>query len=74
MTKTTTWWAIEGKTGLYYGGNRTRLEAIASHVHGRYRWTESQWPSNRSLRPMQAQDWAKCKRQGDRAVKVTVTY
>lgn len=66
-------WAIAGPHGLYYGTWATRADAIAAHVYGRWRWTESERAWSGKLAPMQSADWQKAKREGDRAVRVRVT-
>ncbi len=60
---TETMWAIAHKRGLYLGSlEHTRDMAIIEH-------------GICSVRPRhEFQDWAECEKQGDRAVKVTITY
>lgn len=67
-------WAIAGTHGLYCGTAITRVDAIAQHVHGRFQAPSSLYPSARGgkLNPVQKSDWQKCRRMGDRAVKVLV--
>jgi hypothetical protein len=67
-----TYWAISYPDGLYCGTWLTRADAIAGHVHGRFRWTEAGHAVGGKLQPMQRQDWAKAKRLGDRVVRVRV--
>jgi len=72
-------WAIVHNTGtgewLYCGTYLTRVDAIAARVERYYdcpRWMNGQSP--RGLRRDQRNYWARLKRQGDKAVRVTVTW
>lgn len=69
-------WAIKYSEGFYTGTYLTRADAIADHVNGMFRFHASNKPGlkhGRKLNPEQLKDWDRCRRQGDRAVKVTVT-
>ena len=72
-------WAIAGKYGLYVGWSQTRVAAIAQHVSdlwsGRGGFGDiSRFPDARGIDAIQADAWKRCKRNGDRAVRVTITY
>lgn len=62
---TTNGWAIVGWCGLYIGWWPTRREAIAAHVRDK---------RMQSFRGDDAALWKKCQKDGDRAVKVKITY
>lgn len=66
-------WAIAYSGGIYCGTSMTRADAIAQHVHGRFRWHHSQWAVGGKLDADQRADWRKCRRLGDRAIRVLVT-
>jgi hypothetical protein len=70
-------WAIVGNCGLYVGWHRSRSQTIAQHVSdlwsGRGGFGEIS-PYGSRLDDQQKLAWAKCKANGDRAVKVTITY
>lgn len=71
MSKSETFWVIKDSEGLVYNGAyMSKRETIAQHVHGLYRWTERPNSCQSRLEPMQSEDWAKCKRQGKRCIKV----
>lgn len=65
-------WAIKSRTfGFYCGTYLTRRAAIAAHVEGRFRWHDN--ASGRlPLTKAQKDDWLRCRRNGDSAVKVRV--
>lgn len=68
-------WAIKHpEHGFYCGTWLTRVEAIAAHVNGRFSWfaTEDRPAYGTALSKAQLADWNRCKRAGDRAVRVTV--
>jgi len=65
-------WAIVGRHGLYVGWHRVRREMIAEHVgdiHG-----VSSFTTSRGLDESQMSAWRACQRNGDRAVKVMISY
>lgn len=61
-----TGWAITGKYGLYIGWWQRRRDAIEAHVRDKVICGASKDPVN--------DIWKMCQKNGDRAVKVTVTY
>jgi hypothetical protein len=62
-------WAIVGRHGLYTGQSLTRRGAIQNHV--RYFWPGfPKTPPDDITRKL----WATCRKRGDRAVKVAVTW
>jgi hypothetical protein len=74
--KTITRWAIRYPGGLYVGQTLTRLDAIAEHV-----WSYNKELHDRGIRwarggldPIQKAEWERCRKRGDRAVKVKITY
>lgn len=70
-------WAIIGKSGLYVDWRQTRLGMIAKHVHDKCGCNEeqpSEFVSHRKLDPLQRERWERCRSQGDKAVKVTITW
>lgn len=72
MTERNTFWAIRNDSlGFHCGTWLTRIEAIAGHVDGRYRFHKREI-FIRHLSKEQTQDWQKCRRTGDRAVRVVV--
>ena len=76
MRNLQTGWAIIGLYGLYIGWAQTRKAMIAEHVHNKCRATEEQ-PSQfatSALDPLQRERWKRCQAEGDRAVKVTITW
>lgn len=70
-------WAIVGNCGLYVGQELTRAAAIAKHVHDGRLFGEpevSRWAIHGILSPDQRAIWRRCRKNGDRAVKVTITW
>jgi hypothetical protein len=72
-------WAIVGMHGLYVGTWYRRIDAIAAHAHDMRLHVEPETPRYpalgfRKLSPEQKTIWRRCKHDGDRAVKVTVTW
>lgn len=70
-------WAIAGEHGLYVDWRQTRLAMIAQHVSDRCFVGEerpSEFVNGCKLDPLQNERWKRCRRQGDRAVKVTITW
>ena len=65
-------YAIAGKCGLYVGWWLRRVEAIAKHVSDLYGC--SGFVMGRSLTTEQRDAWEKCKRRGDRAVRVQIRF
>lgn len=65
-------WAIVGNCGLYEGWWQTQNDAIGEHVS--QRTGLGVHCLGRRLSPLQAAEWKKLKRLGDRAVKVRITY
>lgn len=69
-------WAIESIfSDLYLGWSMTRIGAIANHVHDR--GDKFERPSRfafGNLNDVQRKIWLQCKKRGDRAVKVTLTW
>lgn len=67
-------WFIVGRHGLYVGGRGSRREAIREHVNaldeGCYKAPRA-WGA---LSAMQRKVWKRCRRDGDRAVKATVSW
>ena len=68
--KTESGWAIASHFGLYIGWHMTRIAAIRDHIADKYdighrygRLTEAQ-----------KRAWQRCRKEGDRAVRVTLTY
>lgn len=65
-------WAIQMWSGHFYCGTyQTRVEAIAAHVDGLYRFLPVD-SSARNLSKEQMEDWQRRYRAGDRAVRVEV--
>jgi hypothetical protein len=62
-------WAIIGESGLYVGQCLTKRDAIAEHVATRNKALSAFAP----LDDAQLAEWNRCKKNGDRAVKVTIT-
>jgi hypothetical protein len=62
------WWAIVGRHGLYAGHWQRRSEAIRSHVSDLV-----DFPGFAPKTEIKKQ-WARCRRKGDRVVKVTITW
>jgi len=58
-------WAITGPCGLYTGWWLTRKEAIEAHVRSMVIID-----SNNPVRDI----WERCKKEGDRAVRVSIKY
>ena len=75
MSKAMKAWAITGSNGLYYDTASTRRTVIAKHTwHYDLRLRTKDFPVyTKRLTWLQLQIWNKCKRRGDRAVKVWVT-
>lgn len=70
-------WAIVGNHGLYVDWRPSRVSAIAQHVHDCCRIDEerpSEFTTGRSLDPLQKERWQRCRSNGDRAVKVTISW
>lgn len=63
-------WAIAGESGLYVDQRLSRVEAIANHVRDLYGVPHTH---GRGLDTDQLKAWERCKRNGDRAVKVRMT-
>lgn len=65
-------WAIKGRHGFYTGTHLTRVQMIAVHVNGRYRFHETgdRPGMDTALDLEQSKDWKLCRKQGDAAVKV----
>lgn len=64
-------WAICSGDGLYVGWQMSRAEAIAEHVSALY------GTAGRGLSGLcheQVVAWKKCKKRGDRAVKIKIIY
>ena len=72
-------WVIVGVHGLYIDQRMTRAEAIAAHVHA-YRGCDgipediSEFAYGGGLDATQRAAWARLKRQGDRAVRATISF
>ncbi len=67
-------WAICGYYGLYHGWHKNRAQAIAEHVADKML---GGWPAfalNGKLSDQQREAWGKCRRRGDRAVKIKISY
>lgn len=77
MTKQQRGWGIVNRSNaLYFGWSITRCCAIAQHVHDRSKVGEPQ-PSQLAydgLDELQKRAWERCRRNGDRAVKVTISW
>lgn len=72
-----TGWAVVGRHGLYVDWRRTRNAMIAQHVHDicfRGEEQPSEFVHGRKLDPLQSERWKRCRRNGDRAVKVTISW
>ena len=67
MTKSTTMWAIIGNYGLYTGTWFTRKEAIREHCHENLIIPSTLHPDIQSA-------WRRCQKNGDKAVKVKITW
>lgn len=67
---TETGWAIAGRYGLYVGWWMSRNAAIRDHVVDLLNVGQK---SGRPT-PAQMQGWKKLRKNGDRAVKVRITY
>lgn len=72
-------WAIVGDCGLYTGWRLTRRNMIAQHVSELWSGhkdfgTISEWCFGPRLSESQAAAWKRCQENGDRAVKVTITW
>lgn len=63
-------WAITGVHGLYYGTQRTRVEAIGMHLKDLFTIGQTVWQDK--LTPEARRQWRYCQRKGDRAVKVEI--
>jgi hypothetical protein len=69
-TKTDTRWFIVGVHGLYIGQWLTRKSAIEGHCLD-YIWGHETTPAT----PFELEtEWKRCRADGDRAVKVKITY
>lgn len=74
-------WAIFGESGLYTGWHMTRVGMIAQHVsmlaspvtHGDPEHVNPFALSGR-LDEAQKRIWERCKQNGDRAIKIKITY
>lgn len=64
-------WAIAGEHGLYIGWQFTRGEAIAEHVNAKLGTTTRAFGG---LTPRQSAEWKRCRRKGDRAIRVAIRY
>jgi len=62
-----TMWAIHGACGLYTGTWFRRKEAIREHVNAKFIIPSPRFSSEK-------QAWNFCKKNGDKAVKVEITY
>ena len=69
-------WMIVGSRGLYTGSWLTRIEAIEHHIRARQAVNFSTAVvRNRPLLTKHGRDaWACLRREGDRAVRVTVSW
>jgi hypothetical protein len=65
-----TGWSIAGPYGLYVGWWMTRTAAIRAHVSQKLGVGGLSGP----LTPRQKEAWQSCRRAGDRAVKVMISY
>lgn len=77
MAKTQVGWAIAGKCGLYVGWHVKRLDMIAEHVRDMRRVSDpetSGYAVRGRLSADQSRIWERCKRNGDKAVKIKITY
>lgn len=77
MKQTSTGWAIAGEHGLYVGWHFRRLDMIAEHVRDVRHRSEpetSGFAVGGRLTAAQAKIWARCKRAGDKAVKIKIIY
>lgn len=73
--KRTVRWAVIGNAGLYIGQWLTKGDAISHHLEVRYGLSLHRNAIGRLVfGPEQAKAWARCKKTGDRAVKVTITW
>lgn len=63
-------WGIAGSFGLYVGWHMTRAAAIRDHVVELLGIGQKLGP----LTAAQKRAWKEMQKEGDRAVKVTVTY
>ncbi len=73
--KTVKAWAIVGKHGLYEDQRQKRLDIIAAHVHAKCvdeNGNRLRFFAFNHLDPSQRLAWEKCKRQGDRCVRVEI--
>ena len=76
MKLTETRWGIVYADGLYVGQWLTRAAAIAEHSAKARRMDEPEtsqfvWGG---LSDDQREAWERCRKRGDRAVKLTITY
>ena len=62
---TETRWVIVGEVGLYTGAELTKREAITNHVEALYVCPQ---------RISRDEAWKLCRKKGDRAIKVDITY
>lgn len=77
MAKPVIRWAIIGSCGLYTGQWFRRIDAIAQHASMKQRIGEpglSRFPCGpRGLDDRQQAGWKRCRKNGDRAVKIKIT-
>lgn len=66
-------WAVAGNHGLYVGWSLRRVNAICEHVNA-FDPELPAYTTHRYLSLAQKKQWAKCKRRGDRVVKVELRY
>jgi len=70
-------WAIVGNHGLYTDWRPRRCDMIAKRVHDQT-WVNEDAPSEfcdgARLDAFQSDRWARCRANGDRAVKVTISW
>lgn len=64
-------WAIAGPHGLYTGWWQTRAQAICGHLIGYHGGNAA---ATRGLTDAERQRWKRRKADGDRCVRVTLTY
>jgi hypothetical protein len=72
-------WAIAYDGGIYVGWHYGRRAAIAQHVSDLWSHRDgfgdiSPYAFSAKLNDDQRRAWALCKKKGDRAVKVKITY
>jgi hypothetical protein len=64
-------WAIVGTSGLYTGWWQTRAEAITGYLIG---YSGGNAAHSEGISGEHRKEWERCKRRGDRCVKVKITY